>query len=116
MSGLSDTILAGAAMPALESVHAETIMVLTGADAGNSFTAIQELEPDITFQGETDEVDRRSKRILRFTIRPGNCPNLQKLDKVQTSDGRRWTATIRPGNNYLTVDYELSELVNGVDT
>ncbi len=109
MGSLSDTMLQTGMMPCLESVHGETILVLSGDDAGKSFTAINEIEPDINLESEL-LVDPRAKRILRFTDRPGNVPQLKKLDKFKTSDGKVWTATLRPGSAYLSVDFELAEV------
>jgi len=96
----------------VENLHGETITVLSGADAGKPFTAVQEIESDIVFEGDTG-IDPRGKRILRFRF--PKIPNLAAQDRIQTDDGKTWTAVRRPGNSYLTQDFELSEVVAGKD-
>lgn len=115
MGSVSDTMLSGSCAPLLENVHGEQIKILTGKDAGKTFVAINEHEPDITLESDLI-VDPRAKRMLRFRQVAGNVPQLTKLDKLQTADGRKWTATVRPGAAYLFVDYELAEAAKGIDT
>jgi hypothetical protein len=115
MGGLSDAMLSASAAPLLENIHAETIKVLTGADAGKTFLGILEHEPDIQLETSLI-VDPRAKRVLRFRNVPGNVPNLKKLDRLQTEDGKTYTATVRPGAAYLFVDFELAEVAKGIDT
>ena len=109
MSSLSDTLLSSSCAVLLESVHGETITVLTGVDAGKQFTAINEIEQDIFLESDLIR-DPRGKRVLRFRDVSGNVPQLNRLDRLQTSDGRKWTATRRPLSAYLTVDFELAEI------
>ena len=109
MGSLSDAMLSSSCAPLLESVHGETVTVLTGLDAGLKFNAINEIEQDIFL--ETDLIrDPRGKRVLRFRDIQGNVPRLTKLDRLQTQDGRIWTAVRRPLSAYLTVDFELAEI------
>jgi len=109
MPSLSDTMLSSSCAPLLESVHGETVTVLTGVDAGCKFNAINEIEQDIVLESDLLR-DPRGKRVLRFRDVFGNVPRLSKLDKIETQDGRRWTATRRPLSAYLTVDFELAEI------
>lgn len=106
MGGLSDTMLGGNCVPLLENVHAETVTMLSGLDAGKKFLAINEVEIDIGFESELTS-DPRGKRVLRFA---SGAPRAKKLDRIQTADGRKWTMTIRPSSAYLTTDYELAEI------
>lgn len=106
---LSDSMLSGSAIPALQSVHSELVQVIgTGPDAGRFFNGIREIEQDFEFEGEV-ATDRRAKRMVRFPV--GASPNLGKLDRLRTSDGKTWVATVRPGAAYLTVDFELIEKI-----
>lgn len=109
MGSLSDTMLGNSCAPLLESVHGETIIVLTGIDAGKKFTAINEIEQDIVLESDLMR-DPRGKRVLRFRNVAGNVPQLTKLDRLQTADGRKWAAVRRPLSSYLTVDFELAEI------
>jgi len=111
MSSLSDTMLSASCAPLLENIHGETITVLTGLDAGKKFNAINEIETDVFLESDLIK-DPRGKRVLRFRDVAGNVPRLTKLDRLQTADGRKWTATRRPLSAYLTVDFELVGLSN----
>jgi hypothetical protein len=112
MVSLSDTMLATGLMPNLEAVHGEVVTVLDGVDAGRKFTAINEIEPDAQLESELT-IDPRSKRMLRFTDRPGNVPsvNTKKLVLIQTSNGKKYSATRQDFSAYLSVDFELVEVI-----
>lgn len=111
---LSDKMLAGGCALHLEAVHGEAIVILTGRDAGKPFTAIRENETDMVLTSDLG-VDPRAKRMLRF--RNGTpVPNLAQQDRLQTEDGKIWTAVRRPDDAYLTTDFELIEVVQGLDT
>ena len=97
----------------VESLHGETVLVLTGADAGKSFVCVRETESDVTFNTDLG-LDPRAKRIIRF--RDGLVPNLNSQDRIKTDDGKIWTTIRRPDAGYLTTDFELSEVVSGKDT
>ncbi len=113
MPSIADRLLAGGCVRLVESLHGETIRILSGTDAGQSFTAVKEVESDINL--ETDlGIDPRGKRVVRF--REGAVPRLSSQDVVQTDDGKKWNTVRMPGNNYLTVDFELKEIVAGKDT
>ena len=106
--GLSDKMLSGS-LPLLQAVHAEPVQVIgAGPDSGKFFSGIIEIEQDFEFDGEVSS-DRRAKRVVRFPV--GASPNLKKLDKLKTSDKKVWTATVRPGIAFLTVDFELIETI-----
>lgn len=106
-------MLSGGAAVHVESLHGETITVLSGADAGKSFTAVNETEQDVVFEEQLG-MDPRAKRVLRFRV-GGLIPNLTSQDRIQTDDGRIWIAIRRPDSGYLTIDFELSEWVAGKD-
>jgi hypothetical protein len=107
MPSLSDLMLAGGNAVLIESVHGEPFFILSGADAGKTFVAVQEHEQDIILDTDIGE-DKRTKRIARFRI--PNVPNLTSQDKLQDSSGKTWCAVRRPGASFLTVDFELSEV------
>lgn len=113
IGSVSDLMFNLGCLPALETTHGETVTVLSGADAGKSFTAVQEIEQDIVFDEQLGP-DRRAHRILRF--RNTAVPNITSRDRLQTSDGKTWSAVVRPGNAYLTTDFELLEIVAGKDS
>lgn len=113
MSSLAESLLSDG-YGSIESVHGETIAVLDGVDAGKSFTAVQDLVEDFTLD-ELTGPDRRAKRVLRFRA-GATSPVLTSQDMIQTSNGKRWRVVKRPGNTFLTVDYELREVVTGKDT
>jgi hypothetical protein len=106
-------MLASGCAVCVESVHGEAILVISGPLAGLRFTAVQELESDVVLDASLS-IDPRAKRIVRF--RMPNVPALSSQDVVQTEDGRRWYAIRKPGNQYLTVDFELSLIIPGKDS
>lgn len=108
MPSISETLLAGGNAVHLEAYHGEKIAILTGVDAGKVFIAVKETEPDIILETVIGE-DPRTKLIARF--RTPNVPNLTSQDIVSTDDGKRWYAVRRPGDVFLTVDFELKEIV-----
>lgn len=112
MPSISDMMLSAGCAPHVEAYHGEPVYILSGADAGKTFTAVKEIESDMIFDSELG-IDPRGKRILRF--RETSVPNLNSQDAVRTSDGKAWKAIRRPGNQYLTVDFELTEIVSGKD-
>lgn len=113
MSSLADSLLGDGYDAAMATVHGEVITVLGGTDAGKTFVAVQDIVEDVIIDSDLGE-DRRSQRVLRFRI--GSVPMLSSQDRIQTANGKTWTAVRRPGNSYLTVDFELREVVNGKDT
>lgn len=106
MNALSDNLLNAGCVTNIENVHAETITVLTGVDAGKKFIAVNETDPDVNLNSDLIN-DPRGARFLRFRNFPGNLPRIGKLDTVQTADGRKWKATLNPTSSYLTVDYKI---------
>ena len=113
MGALSDTMLATGAALHCEAVHGETVRMVSGPDAGKTFTAIKENSQDIVLD-EAIGTDHRGKRILRF--RDGTPqPRINDNDIVQTADGNKWHATKAPQDGYLTTDYELAQIIPGKD-
>lgn len=106
-------MLASGAMPLLEEVHGERVKVLDGVDRGRWFVAIKENETDLQLSSPVVQ-ESFGKRMLRFTDRPGNVPsvNTKKLVKLQTLDGKKWAATRQDNSAYLSVDFELVQLVD----
>lgn len=112
MGALSDQLLNGGCALHVETIHGETITVLTGKLAGQNFTAVRETDNDAILTSEVT-IDPRAKRILRF--RDANAPALGAQDRLRTGDGKVWKAVRRPDSGYLTTDYELVEVVPGKD-
>ena len=63
--GLSDTLLAGGCALHVEAIHGEPVLVLSGPDAGNTFTAVRENASDVTVDDNLT-ADLRAKRVIRF--------------------------------------------------
>lgn len=93
----------------IDSIHGESIKVLTGLDAGKSFRIMQnETENDVEFSGDFTP-DPRAQRVMRF--RDGTpVPRLDAADRIQTEDGKTWNAIRRPDSGYLSTDFNLSEV------
>ncbi len=105
MPSVADRLLATSAA-ALETIHGEVVSVLSGSEAGKSFTCIIETESDLNMDSELGQ-DNRGKRIARFRTPPDHQ---NKPFVLQTDDGRRWKATRQPGQAFLTTDFELVEM------
>ncbi len=103
-------------MPALESVHGEPVLILDGVDAGKTFIGIMANEADVMLNSELLS-DPRGRQMIRFTDRPGNVPsvNTKRLVKVQIN-GKKYAATKQDFSAYLSVDFELTEIVPGKDS
>lgn len=107
MASIAEQLLAVGCIPALGITHGETVTVLSGPDSGVSFAGVvNELEPDAILSTEEGE-DPRCKRFLRFQ-KPG--PRIYKTGTVRTEDGRRWQAMRKPGNAFITIDFEINEI------
>ncbi len=113
MGARSDIMLAGGCARHIEAIHGELVMVLDGPDAGKSFTAVREIQSDQILMSELGE-DPRAKIVLRFI--DGTEPQLGMSGQVQTDDGKKWNAVRRQEANFLTQDYELTEIVDGKDS
>jgi hypothetical protein len=116
MGSVSDIMLASGVMPNLDALHGEQVLILDGVDAGKYFTAIKEHESDVKLDSDL-MIDPRGRRMLRFTDTPGNVPSVgtKKLVKIQTGDGKKWSATRQDFGAYLSVDFELTEIAAGKD-
>ncbi len=112
MPSLSDMMLASGVVPLVQNVHGETILVLSGADAGKSFQCVRETEQDIILDAQLGE-DRRAKHVIRFMYA---VPNLESQDVIQTDDQRKWHCVKSPQDGYLSTDFELKEIENGKDS
>lgn len=110
---LSDKMLASGCALHVEAFHGEPILILTGLDQGKTFTAVRETETDQLLTTDFG-TDPRAKRVIRF--RDGQpIPRISAQDKIQTEDGKKWTAVKAPQDGYLSTDFELTEIVPGVD-
>lgn len=109
MPAISDTLLTSGTASHIEAVHGERVQILDGPDAGKWFIAVREVESDqvITDLG----VDARSKIVLRFT----KTPAITKQGTVKTDDNKIWKAVRRQEANFLTQDFELTQIVSGKD-
>ena len=103
MTSVSDALLAAGLIPQLEAVHGESIVMLSGDDAGKTFTGIISLEQDLVFSGDIGE-DRRAKRTVSFL---GLVPSITSHAMLQDGSGRKWKAVRMPGDTYLSTDFEL---------
>lgn len=106
MPSIGDNLLAGGCAANLAAIHGEPVKVLTGVDAGKTFTAVVENEQDLSIDTNLG-VDPRMKRIARFHGAP---PQLSSQDKVQLSNGQVFKAVLQPGAAYLSTDFELIEV------
>ena len=113
MPSIADRMLAGSAIPNLFATHGESVSILSGLDAGRTFTAIREIESDQILSTELGE-DPRAKIFLRFVI--GAVPRIGQSGRVQTDDGKQWNAVRLQEAGFLTSDYELTEFVAGKDS
>ena len=111
---LSDKMLASGCALHVEAIHGETILILTGPDAGKPFTAVRETEQDMLLTTDIG-ADPRAKRMLRFRDIPV-MPVITSQTRIKTEDGRIWTAVRNPNDGFLSTDYELTEVVSGKDT
>lgn len=111
---ISDKMLASGCALHVEAIHGESILILDGPDAGKPFQAVRETEQDMVINSDLG-ADPRAKRMLRFRdIIP--LPRINSQTRIQTEDRKIWTAVRNPGDGFLTVDYELTEVVSGKDT
>ena len=106
MPSLADNLLT-VGVSITEAVHGERVVVLTGLDAGKTFTGVRENSADVVLD-ENLSPDARAKRIIRF--RPGSVPRLNPTDRLRTDDGKVWKAVKYPQDNFLTEDFELIEI------
>ena len=103
MSSLADTLLTVGLIPNLESVHGEVVTMLSGDDAGNTYTGVITLETDLVFSGDLGS-DRRGKRTISFL---GTVPTITSHSQLQDSAGKTWKVIRLPGDAYLATDFEL---------
>jgi hypothetical protein len=108
MGSISDAMLACGAVANVAALHGEAVTVLTGPLAGQGYAAVREIEPDAVLNAN-GQIDPRAKRVLRFVA--GTAPGLTSSDIIQTGDGLKWRAVRRPDTGYLTVDFELIEVI-----
>jgi hypothetical protein len=106
MPSIADNLLSAGAAAAVEAVHGEQVVVLTGLDSGKTFVAVREIESDVTVSFDNNSPDPRARRMLRFRVAPRLNPN----DRIRTDDGKLWNAVRSPQDGYLTTDFELTEI------
>lgn len=115
MGGLSDKMLAGGCVPLLESIHGQAFKVLSGPDAGKTFYGVFEVVQETSFNGETGAVELRAKNVVRFS--PDSFPNLRPQDMLQSfgTGAGKWKASRQSESDYITVDFQLVQMVAGID-
>jgi len=106
-------MLASGCAAHVAAIHGESVKVLSGPDAGQWFVAVREIESDQILSTDLGD-DPRAKIFLRFM--EDSTPQLGMTGRVQTEDGRKWTAIRRQEAGFLTTDYELTEIVPGKDS
>ena len=106
MSIANNMLLSGCARH-VEALHGEQIEVLTGLDSGKTFVAVIEQLPDVMLIDSFGS-DPRAKTIIRFV---SGVPRLTRNDIIKTSDGRMWGAVADPQLDYLSSDFEVSEII-----
>lgn len=107
MASIVDSILGdGGCADHVEAMNGEPVVMLSGPDAGRTFTAVIEHAPDQIISGLLGE-DSRGKRNIRF--RDGRCPVIASQEQLQTGDGKIWLAVKTDLAAYLTTDFELRE-------
>ena len=97
----------------VEFTHGETFLILDGNGAGTSFNGVRLVEPDSILSTGLDE-DPRARITLEIDQR--HNIQLSASQRLQTADGRIWTAVKQPQAKYLTDTYELTEIVSTLDT
>ena len=102
---LSTQLLSSGCAQAIEAIHGESVKILSGPDAGKVFLGVVETESDLGLSSDLG-IDPRAKVIVRFR----DNPRIESQEKVQTSDGKKWTAIRREFSAFLTNDFELKEL------
>ena len=113
MGSLSDTMLGSGTGILIPVLHGELVTVLSGLDIGKTFTAVIEVEHDLTLSGDGVGMDRRAKRVIRFFA---GVPRMTGQTQIQDSDGNKWRLIDDPQNGYLSTDFELEAIVPGIDT
>ena len=94
------------------TLHGETVTMLSGPDAGRTYTAVIEIVPDLTLDPSSLGMDRRAKRKISFF---SAAPKVNGKTKIQDSGGNRFTVIDDPQNSYLATEFELQEIVSGID-
>ena len=103
MTSLADALFSAGLIPQVEAVHGELVTMLSGDDAGKTFTGVISLETDLVFSGDIGE-DRRAKRTISFL---GTVPTITSHAMLQDGRGLKWKAVRMPGDTYLSTDFEL---------
>lgn len=111
MGAISERMLARGCVRNIERVHGEQVKILSGLDAGKSFTAVVEIEQDLVLGDDGLGNDPRAKVMCRFSV----APNIDSQDVVQTADGKKWNAIKRDFSDFLTTDFELMEIISAKD-
>ena len=107
-------MLSSGCVPSIERIHGEQIQVLSGPDSGKFFGAELESEPDDVLQTNLGP-DPRAKWVVMFD-RAKTLPNLTSQDTIKDSSGKVWKLVKPKFGSYLTLDYEIIEVVDGLDT
>jgi hypothetical protein len=104
MTSLADALFQAGLIPQVEAVHGELITMLSGDDAGRTYTGVISLEQDLVFNGDIGE-DRRAKRTISFM--GASVPRITSHATLRDGRGLTWKAIRMPGDAYLSTDFEL---------
>lgn len=113
MDSISDTMLIQGCVKLVDTLHGENVTVLTGVNAGQTFFAVKEVMGELIIDGLVSK-DDRAHRIIRFNnSKP--LPQLKPEDTLQIGTSQ-WVVLDRKEDAYLTTDYEISQLIAGIDS
>jgi hypothetical protein len=93
-----------------QSVHGETVTILTGTEAGKTYTATILVAPDVSFEGLVTE-DRREKCVAHF---PDDAfPAVTEGQGTMKDSGGTVWKFVKRTNNPLdtTVDFEVMKVL-----
>ena len=101
------------AFKSVESIHGEFVDILSGTDAGKTFTAVILTQPSMVLGGDIGE-DVREKVMAHFANT--RCPRLERGNQMRDSSGNVWKIVGRTDNPAdSTTDFELVKIASGKD-
>ena len=112
MPSISNLMMA-AGFGSIQAIHGESVLILTGPDAGKRYTGVILTQSVVSI---TDELgtDSREKVTCSFPI--SSCPALDMGGQIQDSSAQVWRVVNRVDNPAdITTDFELIKIVTGKD-